>query len=157
MDRSGFYSRRGARKQETKTIGDVVEWMKTLDPTKKIILRDLSGKHRDQIPCDLCSFRGDYTHASFMHWEGPLEGPYTSGAYEDEEFIFKTTGELLERIKYIVNNVSLTGYKGGFYRMYMDTPLWCADFGCSDSIGIDSFTVEENGDGVVLYREMYYN
>lgn len=88
------------------TLGILIDWLKTQNP--KLVVKDGFGSpHSD---------RGSYDELAFTP--------------KDEA----TIGEMLRQAKSAVGK-TFTGWKGGDYKMDLDTPVYIGEYGeCGDAI-----------------------
>lgn len=93
---------------------ELIMSLKSADPNLPIIF-DLNKCH----PGDIGSWRGSYNELA-IEWEDRGTPP--------------TVAEFLTQL-YEVNGATLTGYKGGEYKMHKLTPLWVANWGDSSGPG----------------------
>lgn len=97
-----------------------------------------AAKSDDTVQYDFCglypdtlnSYRGYYDHLALGHSESAGE--------------LTKVGMLLTELRSAVGRV-YEGYKGGNYRMSLETPMWVADWGSSHSTAIVGVTVHTYG------------
>jgi len=91
-------------------------------------------------PRGFSSFRGDYNHLALSYGHGNVK-----------------VAELLDKAKACVGR-DFTGYKGGMYKMSLDTPVWVDNPGDVTDTGLVMIAYEDNkeaeGGRVILYGEL---
>lgn len=93
----------------TITLGDLIAGLNTISPETP--LGEPCGK--------FASWRGSYDELTITHGDS-----------------IATAGELLNAAM-AANGACFEGYKGGSYRMGLNTPVWADDYGCYSQYSIN--------------------
>ena len=103
----------------TTTIGALLDALREVRPDAQVYY-DFCGL----IPCGLRSYRGYYDHLA-LGWSDDSEAEPTT-AQQLTKILRGATGP----------GMQFTGWKGGEYRMTMDSPIWADNAGRASSTAI---------------------
>ena len=101
-------------------LGKLIDMLKKCDQEKPLFLR-VDGVIK-YYPCDISSYRGDYSHLAIERNETEDSSPIK-------------VGDFIKELELCIGK-TFTGYKGGDFTMGRNTPVWVANYGNSGSTGI---------------------
>ncbi len=102
----------------TISLGGLIKLLERRDPEQDVMFNFCGF-----VPTTVASYRGYYDHLALGY------APHGSGRIEPGAAVptrqAPTAGSLLARLS-AANGATYQGYKGGSYRMELETPLWVA-------------------------------
>lgn len=98
-------------------LGKLIDMLKKCDQEKPLFLR-VDGVIK-YYPCDISSYRGDYSHLAIERNETEDSSPIK-------------VGDFIKELELCIGK-TFTGYKGGDFVMDDTTPIWVSDYGITES------------------------
>jgi hypothetical protein len=117
------------------TLGQLIEHLQVLRDDLPVALP------LQRHPGRFVSYRGNYAQLAIEAGDGYKPG------FESEGYVMhETVGSLLKAAK-AVDGATLTGFKGGEYKMSRSTPIWIADEGDSTNVILADVVIKQGDQG----------